>query len=160
MTLMCFKPLSMRKKSASPPSLRQWGDRVEQMNKQSCLCLQLFRESENNLQFTVGRLRSTSGGGGVQRFPEEVTYELSLKGGWPGRPTPLLLENCLFPTPPGSVGLSDEGGHVTPVWPISVCHPSSHNDWSEEWASDHSWANQRPYVRLLYGRWKKGGLLF
>lgn len=37
-----FKPRSMRNKSASPLSLRQWGDRVEQMNKQSCLCLQLF----------------------------------------------------------------------------------------------------------------------
>ena len=21
-------------------------------------------------------------------------------------------------------------------------HPSSHNDWSKEWASNHSWANQ------------------
>lgn len=35
----------MRKESASPLSLRQWGDRVEQMNKHSCFCLQLFLNS-------------------------------------------------------------------------------------------------------------------
>lgn len=63
---------------------------------------------------------------GGQRFLEEVTYEPSIKRRMARmaniliRPTRLLLENCLFPIPPSSVGCQRGWTHDTSMANLSL----------------------------------------
>lgn len=66
-------------------------------------------------------------------FPEELTYELNHREGWPGRPTFLCAQHLSYwRTVPSPLHVALWGcqtrGYMALAWPISVHHPSSHND--------------------------------